>query len=65
MGFLQILQTGRLKHHQKHTASYGRRHHVFTPEDERIEPENDTLEDVFPFPGVKSLRFHVTPPGCT
>ena len=28
MSFLQILQTGRLKHHQKHTASYGRRHHV-------------------------------------
>ena len=35
----------------------------FTPPKINIEPENDGLEDDFPFPGG-ILRFHVNLPGC-
>ena len=34
-----------------------------TPRKINIEPENDGLEDDFPFPGC-ILRFHVNLPGC-
>ena len=35
-----------------------------TPPKINIEPENDGLDDVSPFPGC-ILRFHVNLPGCT
>ena len=34
-----------------------------TPPKNNIELENDALEDDFPFPGVKTLRFHVKTSG--
>ena len=37
----------------------------YTPRKINIEPQNDGLEDDSPFPGVKTLRFHVNLPGCT
>ena len=36
-----------------------------TPRKIHIEPENDALEDDFPFPGVYSQVPAVNPPGCT
>ena len=38
-------------------------HFAITPRKINIDPENDGLEDYFPFPGC-ILRFHVNLPGC-
>lgn len=38
--------------------------HVFTPPKIHTEPDNDGLEDVFPFPRVYSQVQNVNLPGC-